>query len=63
MKGLTAGEMAERLGISPNAVKSRLHRAKIQARDYVGMVSLYSEKDFRAIEKPKTAGRPRKVKG
>ena len=64
MRGITVAEMAGRLGISHLAVKSRLVRAKIKARGYVGMVGLYNEKDFQKIAVPRPAGRPvvRKLK-
>lgn len=61
MKGLTVAEMAKRLEISPNAVKSRLHRAGIEAHAYAGMCGLYQEKDYKAISAPRPAGRPRKT--
>ena len=35
LEGLTIAEMAGQLGISPEAVKSRLHRARLLAREYL----------------------------
>ena len=36
MEQLTIGETAERLALTPEAVKSRLHRARTLVREYLG---------------------------
>jgi len=35
MEGLTIAELAEQLGLTREAVKARLHRARVLAREYL----------------------------
>jgi hypothetical protein len=59
MNGLTIREIAEKVGISPAAVKIRLIRRGIQPKDHAGKTNIYDESvvDLVKIQK---FGRPRK---
>ncbi len=56
MEGLTAGEVAEVLGLSVDAVKSRLHRARLAVRAQVAPLLLVSQGDAPTSSCPDIGG-------
>ena len=59
MNGLTIKEIAERLGISPDAAKKRLQKLGIKAKAYAGPTALYDNSALEAIRKVRGKGRPK----
>jgi predicted ArsR family transcriptional regulator len=59
MEGMTITEMAEILGIAPNAVMQRLYVAKIKP---ITKEALYDKSALEAIRNVPGKGRPPKVK-
>jgi hypothetical protein len=59
MNGLTIREIAERIGISPDAVKIRLIRRGIQPKDHAGKTNIYDESVVELVKAQKI-GRPKK---
>jgi predicted transcriptional regulator len=62
VNGLTHREIAEILGISPDAVKMRLLTAGIKPSIKAGRTNLYSEDVVELIREVNKGGRPKKVK-
>jgi predicted ArsR family transcriptional regulator len=63
MNGLTIREIAERLGIAPNAAKIRLLKAGIQPKDKAGKTNIYEEDVVDKIRNTPGPGRPKKKGG
>jgi hypothetical protein len=62
MNGVTIREIANKLGMSPTAVKFRLIRANITPKDKAGRTNIYDEGIIDLIRKPLKGGRPKKDK-
>jgi predicted transcriptional regulator len=62
MEGLTHREIADILGISPDAVKMRLLTANIKPKFKAGRTNLYSKDVIGKIREVSKGGRPRKKK-
>ena len=62
MNGLTHEEIAKILGISPQAVKTRLIRRGIRPKQQAGRLNFYDESVVDLIREVSKGGRPRKEK-
>jgi len=62
MEGLTHEEIANILGISPQAVKTRLMRRGIKPKQQTGRLNFYDESVVDLIWEVSKGGRPRKEK-
>ena len=62
MEGLTAREIAERLGISHHAAIVRLKTAGIEPKYKAGKTYLFDESVIDLIREVSKGGRPRKTK-
>ena len=62
MNGLTIREIAEQLGITPNAAKIRLYEAGILPKDHAGKTNIYDESVVKVIRDVPGRGRPKKTK-
>jgi predicted transcriptional regulator len=62
MQGLTIREIAESLGITPQAAKVRLYNAGIQPIDHAGKTNIYAEDVADKIREVSKGGRPKKSK-
>lgn len=60
MKGLTAREIGETLGIPQKTVKTRLKAANILPVSYAGMCAIYNENVVEIIKESRGRGRPKK---
>jgi predicted transcriptional regulator len=62
MEGLIHEEIANILGISPQAVKTRLLRRGIKPKQQAGRLNFYDKAVIDLIREPSKGGRPRKDK-
>jgi predicted transcriptional regulator len=62
MEGLTHEEIAKILGISPQAVKTRLIRRGIRPKQQAGRLNFYDPEVVDLIREASKGGRPRKEK-
>jgi hypothetical protein len=62
MNGLTIREIAEKLGITPNAAKIRIYDAGIEPKDHAGKTNIYDESIVDQIRDTPGPGRPKKAK-
>jgi predicted transcriptional regulator len=62
MEGLTHDEIAKILGISPQAVKTRLIRRGIRPKQQAGRLNFYDPGVVDLIRETSKGGRPRKDK-
>jgi predicted transcriptional regulator len=61
MEGLTHDEIAKILGISPQAVKTRLIRRGIRPKQQAGRMNFYDESVVELVRQPlPKTGRPKK---
>jgi predicted site-specific integrase-resolvase len=62
MNGLTITEIAQYLGISREAAKTRIIRGKIQPKDHAGKTNIYDESVVDQLRDVPGKGRPKKDK-
>jgi predicted transcriptional regulator len=62
MEGLTHEEIAKILGISPQAVKTRLLRRGIKPKQQAGRMNFYDDSVIEQIREASKGGRPKKDK-
>jgi orotate phosphoribosyltransferase-like protein len=62
MNGLTITEIANSLGISREAAKTRIIRSGIQPKDHAGKTNIYDESIIEQIKNVPGKGRPKKDK-
>ena len=57
IQGIPISQIAQVMGISPNAVKMRLSHRGVKPFGYIGRVGLYREEDIEKIKEPLPTGR------
>ena len=62
MEGFTVKEIAEKLGITPDAAKKRLQKHGIKPIKYAGPTAMYEETAVEKIKVSAPVGRPPKAK-